>query len=210
LPEGKGDISFFEAPTQADPCLAKIMVDGKANAIISNDSDFSLYIGANGINLMIKDICIKMNGDPISSCRLCTGQESVANMIEGFLNPKLGHSPFVRMNSKADSLDGNIPKYPIFSGIKDPMVQALAGMVVSCDACPKEVENSRPVAVNMLLKKYADKSGAALHDALADDIIKVKGCTIDDKEALMCLAESLQYEKTQDGGYIHGKPLIMP
>jgi hypothetical protein len=70
-PEGKGDMPFFEAPTQADPCLAKMMVDEKADAIILDDFDFSMHVGTNGIDLMVKEISIKMTGDPISSCRLC-------------------------------------------------------------------------------------------------------------------------------------------
>jgi hypothetical protein len=37
---GKGDISFIMAPYQADPCLAKLAVVGKVDAIMSGDSDF--------------------------------------------------------------------------------------------------------------------------------------------------------------------------
>ena len=202
-PEGKGEISFFVAPTQADPCLAKIMVDENADAIISDDSDFAMYIGANGVDIMIKEVRIKQNGDPITSCRLCTGQESIANLIEAYLNPKLGHSPFAK--SKDDKrIDGNIPKYPVFSGVKDPMVRALVGMIVGCDACPGGVEGSGPAVASELLQKHAGKTGAALHDALASDILKMKGCTIKEKDAIMCLAESILFETTYGGGYIHG------
>jgi len=202
-PEGKGDISFVVAPTQADPCLAKIMVDQNADAIISDDSDFAMYVGPNGVDLLIKEVHIKTNDDPITSCRLCTGQESIANMIEALLNPKLGYSLFAKSNDNK-SIDGKVPKYPIFSGIKDPMVRALAGMIVGCDACPKGVKGSGAAAAYNLLLKHSDKNGTALHDALADDILKMKSCTLKDKETLVCLAESILYEKTNDG-YIHGK-----
>jgi hypothetical protein len=39
---GKGNISFFEAPLQADPCLAKMIVDKNADMIILDISDFSM------------------------------------------------------------------------------------------------------------------------------------------------------------------------
>lgn len=77
------------------------------------------------VDIMIKEIHIKQSGDPITSCRLSTGQESIANLIEGYLSSKLEHSPFEKSKAKSkDSkrIDGNIPKYHVFSGIDDPVV----------------------------------------------------------------------------------------
>ena len=174
------------------------MVDEKADAIISDDSDFSMYVGTYGIDLMVKYISIKMTGDPISSCRLCTGQESVATMIEAFLNPKLGYSPFTKTTSKTDGMDGNVPTYPIFSGLEDPMTRALLGMIAGCDVCPKGVEKSGPAAASRLLREHVDESGTALHVALAEAIFNMNGCTVKDMDAIMRLAQSILYEKTND------------
>jgi hypothetical protein len=56
------------------------------------------------------------------------------------------------------------------------------------------------------LKKYDDKSaGTHLHHSLAKEISGMKGSSLSTEEAVMCVAESLLYEKTNDGGYIHGK-----
>jgi len=42
--DGKGQISFETAHTQADPCLAQLAIDGDIDAIISGDSDFAMYM----------------------------------------------------------------------------------------------------------------------------------------------------------------------
>ena len=39
----KGKITFEIAPFQADPCLAKCVIDREADFIISNDSDFAMF-----------------------------------------------------------------------------------------------------------------------------------------------------------------------
>jgi hypothetical protein len=208
-PEGKGDISFFVAPTQADPCLAKMIVDGVADAVISDDSDFPMYIGPSGMDIMMKDVMISSKGDPITSVRLCTGQARVANLIEAMLAPKLSFSPFEKDDKNAPKRangkrDGNIPSYPIFSGVEDPMVRALSAVVVGCDACPGGVSNQGAAATDRLLKKHDDKSGTHLHRSLAREISGMKGSPLSTEEAVMCVAESLLYEKTNDGGYVHG------
>lgn len=52
----------------------------------------------------------------ISTCRLCTGQENIAELLNEILQPRLGYSPFD--NDKANKHgDWNVPKYPIFSGV---------------------------------------------------------------------------------------------
>jgi hypothetical protein len=105
-PEGKGDISFFVAPTQADPCLAKMIVDGAADAIISDDSDFPMYIGPSGIDIMIKDVMISSKGNPITSVRLSTGQARIANLIEEMLAPKLLLKRTTRMHRNESMVRG--------------------------------------------------------------------------------------------------------
>ena len=204
-PQGKGDLSYETAPTQADPCLAKLIIDREADALVTNDSDLPMYIGPNGTDVMISEISIRKTGEPIKECRLYTGQEATASLLGELLETELGHSPFEN-STVHKNRDGYTPSYPIFSGVKDPMVRALAAMVVGCDACPKGVAGSGPKDAYELLRKHSNKSGTELHQALAHDISSMKGSSVKDKDAVLCLAESLLYEKTHDGGYVHGAP----
>jgi hypothetical protein len=59
------------------------------------------------------------------------------------------------------------------------------------------------------LKKYDDKSaGTHLHHSLAKEISGMKGSSLSTEEAasyVCCRVTRLLYEKTNDGGYIHGK-----
>ena len=201
--EGKGDISIKVAPTQADPCLAQLAVAGEIDAIISGDSDFCVYVGPNGqggfADIMLKDLTLTIRNEPIKGCKVCTGQKAVADRIESILCPKLGHSPFEKR------FNGRVPQYPVFSGIVDPMIRALLAMLVGCDACPGGVNNKGPKAALELLKKHDALSGPDLHTALAQDISTMAGAVVKDKDAVLCLAKSILYEKT-GRGYVHGPP----
>lgn len=203
-PQGKGDLSYITAPTQADPCLAKMIIDREADALITSDSDLPMYIGANGTDIILSDISIRKTGDPITSCRLYTGQEATAALLVEVLKPELeDHSPFEK-SAVDKNLDGHTPSYPIFSGVKDPMVRALAALVVGCDACPKGVAGSGPKDAHEMLLRHSDKSGTQLHEELAREIASMQGSSVKDKDAVLCLAQSLVFEKTHDGGYVHG------
>jgi hypothetical protein len=85
--------------------------------------------------------------------------------------------------------DGIVPRYPVFSGIQDPMVRALVGLLVGCDPCPKGVVNSGPKAAFELLQRHSDKSGKALHETLAGDISNMTGSSVAEKDAVLCLAD---------------------
>ena len=42
LGESGSKVTLIVAPTQADPCVAKLVVDGDADAFVSNDGDFHM------------------------------------------------------------------------------------------------------------------------------------------------------------------------
>jgi hypothetical protein len=130
-----------------------------------------------------------------------TGQKAVADLIKSILQPKLGRSPF-------EANGGRIPEHPVFSGVNNPKVRALIAMVLGCDACPGGVIGSGPKTVSVLLKKHSDLSGNNLHDALAEEISSMNDAIVKDKHAVLCLARSILYEKTNNG-YVHGKPAIL-
>ena len=211
-PENRGSITMEVAPTQADPCLAKMAVDGEIDFIVSGDSDFSVYIGPNGpygtADIMLMDLKLTTKKEqPIRSCRVYTGQKKAADLIEAILRPKLGYSPFDTDKENKEK-DGRTPNYPIFSGVQDPMTRALMAMVVGCDACPGGVVGAGPKAASDLIAKHSGLSGDALHLALAEDISKMKGATVVERDAVLCLAKSMLYEKTNTG-YIHDEPAVL-
>jgi hypothetical protein len=133
-----------------------------------------------------------------------TGQKVVAELIDGILKTKLGHSPF---NDKR-SVDGRVQLYPFFSDVKDPLLRALTAILLGCDAYPKGVEGAGPKVAHELLEKHRRLSGVELHNALAGAISIIKGATVRDKAAVLCLMKSLVYEKTDDGycRYVHDSP----
>ena len=88
------------------------------------------------------------------------------------------------------------------------MVCALSAMVLGYDACPGGVKDSGPKAVTDFLKKHSKLSGATLHDKLAEEISSMKGAVVTDKDAVLCLAKSLLFEKTNNG-YVHGAPVVL-
>lgn len=204
--EGKGHISIEMAPFQADPCLAQLAVAGDVDAIISGDSDFCVYVGPNGWSglgdIMLKDFQLTKSDESIKGCKLYTGQQSVADLIEAILSPKLEHSPF---DKRDKTFSGRKPGYPAFSGVDDPMVRALIALLVGCDACPGGVSQKGPKAAFSLLKKHSNLSGEALHDKLAAEISSMRGAVVKDKAAVLCLAKSFLYETTNNG-YVHGQP----
>jgi hypothetical protein len=55
------------------------------------------------------------------------------------------------------------------------------------------------------LDKHCNLSGVKLHEALAEAISLMKGAIVKDKDAVLCLAKSILYEKMHNG-YVHGSP----
>jgi hypothetical protein len=62
------------------------------------------------------------------------------------------------------------------------------------------------VAYSLVNKKYSKLSSEALHHALANEISTMKGATVKYAAAVLHFANSLLYEKTNDG-YIHESPV---
>lgn len=75
---GKGEITIETAPFQADPSIADVAIRGGCDAIISGDSDFAMYVGPGGPDMlgdiMIRDIKINQRLSTITSGILVTGQ----------------------------------------------------------------------------------------------------------------------------------------
>ena len=140
LGESGCKVTLIVAPTQADPCVAKLVVDGDADAFVSNDGDFHMYIGTSGRDLMLKELKLTAKANKVSTLRFQTSQKVMADQLETLLQPRLGHSPF----SSDEKKDGTVPLYPVFNGVKDPIVRALIAMMLGCDACPGGIPGIGP------------------------------------------------------------------
>lgn len=108
--DGKGALTFEVAPLQADPCVAKMAINRDVDFVVSGDSDYIVYVGPAGddgtMDVMIKDLKLKMKNELCKSGKIYTGQKVVAEKVEALLYPKLGHSPFDATKG------GRVPKYP--------------------------------------------------------------------------------------------------
>ena len=142
-----------------------------------------------------------MRKEPVRTCKICTGQKAVADLIDSILSPKIDHSPFEVARG------GCIPTLPIFSGISDPMTRALLAIVVGCDACPGGVVGLGPKAASKLFEQHSELSGPTLHNTLAEAISNMSGAIVKDKCAVLCLAKSIMYERANSRYDVHKSPM---
>ena len=66
---------------QDDPSIAKCVIDGEADVVLSGDSDFVMHLGNNHFDTMIKDIAVDRKEMSIKIAKVATSQKSVASWI---------------------------------------------------------------------------------------------------------------------------------
>ena len=114
---GKGELSIEISPFQADPSIANVALLGGCEAIISGDSDFSMYIGPGGPDnlgdIQIRDIKVNQKQSTITSCLVVTGQTSVAQKVEELLS-----------NRGLVKVFKTTPKFQLFNGVDIPKIRA--------------------------------------------------------------------------------------
>lgn len=101
------------------------------------------------------------------------------------------------------------PKFPLFDRVKNPTVWALIGIALGCDALPGGVPGVGTSSLYNLLDTchWDDLSG--VHVELATKLANQKKAVVKDPQALLCLANSLIYERTSSGiGYMFGAPIL--
>jgi hypothetical protein len=197
---GKGVMSVEIAPFQADPSIADIALSGGCDAILSGDSDFAMYVGPGGPDkfgdIMIRDVKINQKQSTVTSCSLVTGQEAVASKIEDILISK-GLSNVFQTR----------PKYPLFNEVEDPKMRALMALALGCDALPWGVPGVGASSLHNLLQACNWNDSQDLHLEFATKLASLKKSVVRDPNALLCLANSLVYEKTtSEIGYMHHAP----
>ena len=79
--KNKGSLDVSEDHFQADPDIARGVVCGEVDCIISGDSDYTMYIGPLEAftDTMICDWYIHMNKLSLRNAKIVTGQESTMN-----------------------------------------------------------------------------------------------------------------------------------
>ena len=104
-PENKGVIEIIKTPFQAEPEIARQMVCGDANCIISGDGDFQMYIGASAsTNMMIWFSKIHYGSSSFKSAQIVTGQKGIMMWINNSLQLK-----------GTDNYFPKDPPFPIFA-----------------------------------------------------------------------------------------------
>ena len=145
-----------------------------------------MYIGTSSSDLMLKDVKLTAKDNKVSTLRFQTSQKAVADQLETSLQTRLGHSPFASDGKK----DGTVPLYPVFNGVKDPIVRALIAMMLGCDACPGGIPGIGPKRAFEIHQEFNAKSCQSvqqLHEDLATLISKTPRAPIKDHRAILCL-----------------------
>lgn len=87
--KNKGSKDVTKAPFQADPDIARRVVCGEVDCIISNDSDYAMYIGSlASTDMMICDLYIHTNALSLRRAKIDTRQESTMSLIDAALKVK--------------------------------------------------------------------------------------------------------------------------
>jgi len=84
-----GDVTLKIAQYQADPMIAWIILEGKADAVISYNLDYAVYLGQK--SLCIKEYSYKIQDGSINKIILSTGDKFQADWVDKCLR-KLFHN----------------------------------------------------------------------------------------------------------------------
>lgn len=127
---------------------------------------------------------------------MVTGQTHVAREIEEILKHRGLTAVFPVQ-----------PKFPLFDGIADPKIRALIAIALGCDALPGGVPGVGTTSLHNLLGACNWNNQLTLLEELSKKLANQNKATIKDANALLCLVNSLIYEKTNsEVGYMYNIP----
>ena len=199
---GKGEITIEVAPFQADPSIANAALLGECEAILSGDSDYSMYVGPGGPDglgdMMLHDIKVHQKKLTITCCTFVTGQRKVATYINGLLS-----------NRGLVNVFPVQPKFPLFDNVHNPKTRALIGIALGCDVFPGGVTGLGPSSLNNILSTIDLQADGAPAD-LATKLSIVKKAQLQNAQALLCIVNSVIYEQTtSELGYMFKTPAVL-
>jgi len=180
------------AQHQADPMIARIILEGKADAVLSSDSNYSVYLGHRC--LCIKHYEYRATYSTINKITLSTGDKVMADRVDGCLR-KL----FQNLNHKFAQ-----PEFPLFSGEDDPLFRALIAVVLGCNVYPGGVKGLGPSKVHDLLttlKKEINNN--------TEKLLMMITKNEDDHAALKTLAMAFCYEPCNDESQSDIQPIYL-
>jgi hypothetical protein len=190
--------------------MAALAVRQQIDAIVSTDSDFAMFIGpSGGGDLTISSPHLRFQDATIGKMQLVTGQMIVADQVHSVLQSKLKMPIF-----PTDDPDGpanlkhqHQPSYPLFDKVTDHLLRALIAVALGCCAWPGGIFNFGPKSAAEELQRLAARSLSdhERSDAFANAPSRNSSSTVKDKEAILCFAQSLLFERCSVG-YIHDPP----
>ena len=178
------------APFQADPEVARRVICGDADCIVSIDSDYQMLLGSSTPNdITIRHIILNNSTLKIRTAVLVTGQKKVRDWIAEVL-PTADNKPYF---PKA-------PPCPIFDKLNDPTCRAMLAVALGSDVFCGGVNKFGPQKA-YTIKQQIDKldSDAKKQQHIISSIIKYKTDTNININALLCYTQALLYELTCDG-----------
>jgi len=208
-----GNISLMVAKKQADPMIARLLLTGVADAIMSSDSDFAAYTGSEC--LCIKHFDLSTTENKIDNIELSTGDEDKASEVASCLRDHDNNNLFI------------IPDFPLFSRESNYMIRALICVGLGCDVYPGGVKGYGPS------KMYKDVTQMSKLSLSHEERIKWLAATLAresnksvknktttsnmmDEQTLLTLARAFVYEpcndnSTDDGDclYLYDKPTVL-
>ena len=99
---------------------------------------------------------------------------------------------------------------PLFDGVSNPRMQALIAIALGCDALPGGVPGIGAGTLHKLLSACNWNDPLGVHVELAAKLAIQQKALVTDPEALLCMANSLMYEKTNSVvGYMFDIPKII-
>ena len=196
-PENKGVIEIIKTPFQANPEIARQMVCGNADCILSGDSDFQMYIGASAsTDMMIWFPKIDYNSSSFKKAQLVTGQKGIMTWINNSLQLKGTNNYFPK----------DLP-FPIFDDMKDPLCRAFLAVALRYDVFPRRLRDFGPAKALTIKKETDDLSTIQENQSyIMERILSFKTKTNINRESLLCYAHSILYELACNG-YIYSNDI---
>ena len=133
----EGNIEIYETPFQADPDVARRIMSGAADCIVSGDSDYPMYIGSMPFkDIIIRDIAIDHRNLSLKSGKFITGQDNNKNWIK--LKLKFGKA------NKENYLPSKKHFYPAVDKLSDPFCRVCLCIAMGSVVLPKGLYNFGP------------------------------------------------------------------
>jgi XPG I-region len=194
------NLSCSVAPYQADAKICYMCIDGQADLVLGNDSDFAFVIGPG---------CVQMTDMHLTSkeCTLKIPDLATVNSCAAFVGIDLEGVPTMTTKSSTCSTELKLPtlakKRPLLEGVFDIRLRCLFAVLLGCDVMPPQPRvgtNLSGLGLATLID-WVDSLGDALdYDSLLQRAFqcttkRASGNTVViDKTTISLFVDSMMYE----------------